>query len=125
MPGTAIVQSGNYTLEIDAGFNVDAFTLDDTTKGVLDNSTYVLDGTTSYADVTDGTLNVNIRRGRRDMGDTFSAGTMTFTLNDTLAGGVFNPFDTSSPYYDANADTPGLAPMRIRQVWSLQRQQHA
>ena len=112
MPGTAIVQSGNYTLEIDAGFQIDAFTLDDSVKGVLDNTTYVLDGTTQFADVTDGTLNVNIRRGRRDQGDTFSAGTMSFTLNDTLAGGVFNPFDTSSPYYDANAGVPGLAPMR-------------
>ena len=112
MPGTTIVQSGNYTLEIDAGFQIDAFTLDDSVKGVLDNTTYVLDGTTQFADVTDGTLNVNIRRGRRDQGDTFSAGTMSFTLNDTLAGGVFNPFDTSSPYYDVNAGVPGLAPMR-------------
>ena len=37
---------------------------------------------------------------------------MTFTLNDTLADGIFNPFDTSSPYYDANQNVPGLAPMR-------------
>lgn len=76
------------------------------------NSTYLLDGTTSYADVTDGTLNIAVRRGRKDQGDQFSAGTMTFTLNDTLADGIFNPFDTSSPYYDANANVPGLAPMR-------------
>jgi hypothetical protein len=61
MPGTAIVQSGNYLLEIDAGFQVDAFTLDDSTKGVLDNTTYVLDGTTQFADVTDGTLNISVR----------------------------------------------------------------
>jgi hypothetical protein len=112
MPGTAIVQSGNYTLEIDAGFTVNAFTLDDQYKGVLDNTEYVLDGTSQFADVTDGTLNINVRRGRRDQGDQFSAGTMTFTLNDTLANGVFNPFDTSSPYYDANQNVPGLAPMR-------------
>lgn len=112
MPGTAIVQSGNYLLEIDAGFTVDAFTLDDSTKGVLDNTDYVLDGTTQFADVTPGTLNIGVRRGRRDQGDQFSAGTMSFTLNDTLAGGVFNPFDTQSPYYDANQDVPGLAPMR-------------
>jgi hypothetical protein len=76
------------------------------------NSTYVLDGTTPYADVTDGTLNIAVRRGRKDQGDQFSAGTMTFTLNDTLAAGIFNPFDTSSPFYDANANVPGLAPMR-------------
>jgi hypothetical protein len=112
MPGTAVVQSGNYTLEIDAGFAVDGFVLDDATKGVLDNTTYVLDGTTQYADVTAGTLNIAVRRGRRDMGDSFSGGSMSFTLNDTLANGVFNPFDTNSPYYDANQNVPGLAPMR-------------
>jgi hypothetical protein len=76
------------------------------------DSTYVLDGTTPYADVTDGTLNISVRRGRKDQGDQFSAGTMTFTLNDTLADGIFNPFDTQSPYYDANQQVPGLAPMR-------------
>ena len=112
MPGRAIVQSGNYLLEIDAGFTVDAFTLDDSTKGVLNNTQYVLNGTTQFADVTDGTLNIAVRRGRKDQGDQFSAGTMTFTLNDTLADGIFNPFDTSSPYYDANQNVPGLAPMR-------------
>jgi len=112
MPGTTIVQSGNYVLEIDTGFVVDAFTLNDPVKGVLNNTTYVLTGTTQFADVTDGTLNIGVRRGRRDQGDIFSAGTMSFTLNDTLAGGVFNPFDTSSPYYDANLGVPGLAPMR-------------
>jgi hypothetical protein len=112
MPGTTIVQAGNYTLEIDTGFVIDAFTLNDPIKGVLNNTTYVLTGTTQFADVTDGTLNISVRRGRKDQGDQFSAGTMTFTLNDTLAGGVFNPFDTSSPFYDANQDVPGLAPMR-------------
>jgi hypothetical protein len=112
MPGTSIIQSGNYTLEIDAGFTVNAFVLNDQYKGVLNNTEYVLNGTTQFADVTDGTLNINIRRGRRDQGDQFSAGTMSFTLNDSLANGVFNPFDTSSPYYDANKNVPGLAPMR-------------
>jgi hypothetical protein len=112
MPGTSVIQSGNYKLEVDCGFAVDGFTLDDTLKGVLDNTTYVLDGTTQFADVTAGTLNMTVRRGRKDEGDSFSAGTLTFTLNDTLAGGVFNPFDTSSPYYQDNAQTPGLAPLR-------------
>jgi hypothetical protein len=37
---------------------------------------------------------------------------MTFTLNDTLADGVFNPFDTQSPFYDTALSQPGLAPMR-------------
>jgi hypothetical protein len=112
MPGAAVIQSGNYLLEIDTGFLQDAFILDDSVAGVLDNTTYVLDGTTNFADVTDGVLNVNIKRGRRDQGDQFSAGTMTFTLNDTYADGVFNPFDTQSPFYDPTLNQPGLAPMR-------------
>ena len=112
MPGVTITQSGNYVLEIDTGFLQDAFILDDAIAGVLNNTEYVLDGTTQFADVTDGTLNVNIKRGRRDQGDQFSAGTMTFTLNDTFADGVFNPFDTQSPFYDTALSQPGLAPMR-------------
>ena len=112
MAGTAVIQSGNYALEIDTGFLQDAFILDDARAGVLNNATYVLDGTTQFADVTTGALNVNVKRGRRDVGDQFSAGTMTFTLNDTYADGVFNPFDTQSPYYDTALAQPGLAPMR-------------
>jgi hypothetical protein len=108
----AVVQSGNYDLQIATGFLVDAFTLDDATRGVLNNTEYVLDGTTEYASVLDGALNVNVRRGRRDQGDTFGAGTMTFTLDDTLANGVFNPFNFDSPFYDAATAQPGLAPMR-------------
>lgn len=112
MPGVAIVQSGNYSLKIDTGFIQDGFLLDDTTAGVLNNTEYVLDGTTDFADVTEGTVGINIKRGRRDVGDQFSAGTMSFTLNDTYADGVFNPFDTASPYYDTDLSKPGLAPLR-------------
>ena len=108
----AVVQSGNYDLQIATGFQVNAFTLDDSTRGVLNNTEYVLDGTGEYASVLDGALNVNVRRGRRDQGDTFGAGTMTFTLDDTLASGVFNPFNTDSPFYDTATAQPGLAPMR-------------
>jgi hypothetical protein len=76
------------------------------------NSDYVLDGTTEFSSVMDGCIGISVKRGRRDVGDQFSAGTMSFTLNDTLAGGVFNPFDTDSPYYDTAQSKPGLAPMR-------------
>jgi hypothetical protein len=110
MPGVAVVGSGNYDLEIDTGFKQDAFLLDDPTAGVLNNSTYVLDGTTNYASVLDGINQVNVRRGRKDQGDQFSAGTMTFTMLDT--DGIFMPFDEDSPYYDTAEAKPGLAPMR-------------
>jgi hypothetical protein len=50
---TSVVQSGDYELFIDTGFQIDAFVLDSTTKGVLNNTQYVLDGTTPMS-----TLNV-------------------------------------------------------------------
>lgn len=114
MPGTAVVDSGNYDLKIATGFQVDAYVLDDALKGVLDNTTYVLDGTTEFADVMDSTTNITVRRGRRDVGDQFSAGTMTFTIQDV--DGVFNPFDENSPYYDTAESKPGLAPLRAVQL---------
>jgi hypothetical protein len=107
-----IVQSGSYDLTIATGFLVDAFTLDDSVKGVLNNTEYVLDGTTEFASVIDGATGISVFRGRRDIGDQFTAGTMSFDLNDTFTGGIFNPFDTQSPYYDTAQAVPGLAPMR-------------
>ena len=74
------------------------------------NSNYVLDGTTEFASVMDSVTTITAKRGRRDIGDTFSAGTMTFTIQDV--DGVFNPFDENSPYYDTAESKPGLAPMR-------------
>ena len=110
MAGSSVVQSGNYELEIDTGFVQDAFTLDSATMGVLNNTQFVLDGTTNFASVMDGCNNVMIKRGRQDIGDQFSAGTMSFQMLDT--SGVFNPFNEESPYWDNTTQQPGLAPMR-------------
>ena len=107
-----IVQSGSYDLKIATGFLIDAFTLDDTVKGVLNSTEFVLDGTTEFASVIDGATGISVFRGRRDIGDQFTAGSMSFDLNDTFTGGIFNPFDTQSPYYDTAQAVPGLAPMR-------------
>ena len=112
MAGIAVIGSGNYDLEIDTGYMWDAFTLDDTLKGELDNTEYVLDGVSQYATVMDGTIALTAKRGRQNTGDQFAYGTMSFTLNDTYADGVFNPFDTTSPYFDPANDQPGLAPLR-------------
>jgi len=109
---TSIVESGSYDLLIDTGFIVDGFTLDDTTKGVLNNTEYVLNGTTQYASVIEGSTNITVTRGRRDIGDQFTAGSMTFNLLDGYAGGVFNPFNQDSPFFDSSNGQPGLAPMR-------------
>jgi hypothetical protein len=114
MPGTAVVNSGNYDLQIETGFIVNSFTLDNVTSGVLDNTFFVLDGNTEYADVLADCTNVMVRRGRRDVGDQFSAGTMTFTIRDV--DGIFNPFDEDSPFFDTPQSKPGLAPMRKVQL---------
>jgi hypothetical protein len=114
MPGVAVVNSGNYDLKIATGFTVNAFTLDNTTSGVLNNTEFVLDGDSEFADVMTSVTNINVRRGRRDVGDQFSAGTMSFTIQDV--DGVFNPFDQNSPYYDTPQSKPGLAPLREVQL---------
>jgi hypothetical protein len=108
---TSVIESGNYELFIDTGFQLDAFTLDDATRGVLNSTQYVLDGTTEFAPMLQYSTNVNIKRGRRDVGDQFSAGTMSFNLNDELAGGTLNPLYSSSPYVDP-AGQFTLAPLR-------------
>ena len=112
MAGVAVIGSGNYDLEIDTGYDWNAFTLDDDLKGELDNTEYVLDGTSQFASVLDGAISLTAKRGRANTGDQFAYGTMNFTLNDTYADGVFNPFDTTSPYFDPNNNQPGLAPLR-------------
>ena len=108
---TSVIESGNYELFIDTGFLVNSFRLDNETAGVLDNTTYVLDGSTEFAPMLQYSTNLNLRRGRRDVGDQFSAGTMSFNLNDTLAGGTLNPLYSSSPYVDPNEEFT-LAPLR-------------
>jgi hypothetical protein len=110
MSGFAVLDSGNYDLQIATGFIVDGFTLDDATKGVLDNTDFVLDGTTEFASVLESTTNIAVKRGRRDTGDQFSAGTITFNITDV--DGIFNPFDEDSPFYNTEDSQPGLAPMR-------------
>lgn len=108
---TSVIASGNYELFIDTGFMLNAFTLDDTTRGVLNNTEYVLDGLTEFAPMLQYAKNVSVNRGRRDIGDQFSAGTMTFTLDDTLADGILNPLYSSSPFVDP-AGQFTLAPLR-------------
>lgn len=113
MPGTAVVASGNYILEVDTGYDWGSFTLDDATKGVLNNTTYTLGPNAQYADITAGVLSVDIMRGRKDIGDQFTHGHMGFVLTDSkYTSMIFNPFDTSSPYYDPATAQPGLAPLR-------------
>jgi hypothetical protein len=112
MTAAAVVDSGSYDLEIETGFDYNSFTLDDPVRGVLDNTEYTLGPGTDWASVITGTTEIRVLRGRRNVGDQFVPGSLSAVLNDTAADGVFNPFDTSSPYYDPATAQPGLAPMR-------------
>ena len=104
-----IVQSGEYDLLIDTGFDYLSFRLDDPDRGVLDQN--VLGPSTSYASVIDGATTISVFRGRRDIGDQgILAGTMSFELLDTI--GIFNPFDNQGPYFDPDNEEAGLAPLR-------------
>ena len=104
-----IVQSGEYDLLIDTGFDYLSFRLDDPDRGVLDQN--VLGPSTSYASVINGATAISVFRGRRDIGDQgILAGTMSFELLDTT--GIFNPFDDQGPYFDPDNEEPGLAPLR-------------
>jgi hypothetical protein len=108
---TSVVASGDYELFIDTGFMLNAFTLNNTTRGVLNNTEFVLNGVTEFAPMLEYSKAVSVNRGRREIGDQFSAGTMTFTLDDTLAGGILNPLYSNSPYVDP-AGQFTLAPLR-------------
>ena len=108
---TSVIASGDYELFIDTGFQLDAFTLDSATRGLLNGTQYVLDGTTEFAPMLEYSKSISINRGRREIGDQFSAGTMSFVLDDSLAGGILNPLYSSSPFVDP-AGQFTLAPLR-------------
>ena len=108
---TSVIANGDYELFIDTGFAQNAFTLDSVTQGLLDGTTYVLDGTTDFVPMMEYSKSITVNRGRREIGDQFSAGTMTFTLDDSLAGGILNPLYSSSPFVDP-AGQFTLAPLR-------------
>jgi hypothetical protein len=107
---STVVQSGDYLLELDTGWDTNSFRLDDAEKGVLNNATYTLGPNTSYADITEYVTTIAYSRGRRKSDYQFGAGIMTFSMRDET--GILGPYDTTSPYYDPANNEPGLAPMR-------------
>lgn len=72
------------------------FTLNDTTKGALDNTTYKLSGEV-LVDVTSKARDVSIRRGRSRTLERFTAGVASVTLDNRDR--AFDPLYASSPYY--------------------------
>ena len=73
------------------------FTLDDATRGVLDNTLYTLGGDL-YIDVTDTVRSVNVKRGRNRQLEEFTAGNANVVLDNRNR--VYDPTNTASPYYN-------------------------
>ena len=74
----------------------DYFTLDDATKGVLDNATYKLGGDV-LVDVTAKVRSVQVRRGRSRQLERFTAGNANIVLDNRDR--AFDPLNTASAYY--------------------------
>ena len=104
-----IVTGGTYVLEMDTGFG-DGFTLDDAQQGILNNTTFVLDGVDQFSEITNNVTSITAFRGKKNVLDSIAPGVMTITAIDTTR--AFDPFNESSVYYDTTDDTPGLSPLR-------------
>jgi hypothetical protein len=72
------------------------FTLDDATKGVLDNATYVLAGNI-LTDLTSRVRSVQVKRGRSRQLQRFTAGAANIVFDNRDRG--LDPLYSSSPYY--------------------------
>ena len=94
----------------DSGFS---FTLDDATKGVLDNTTYTL--STGFRDVTDYVVSVSTSRGRNRDLEKFNAGSASVKLRNEDR--TFDPLNTSSPFVDE------MVPRRLVRVFTDEIQQ--
>ena len=94
---------------MELGFEVNYFTLNDATLGVLDGEGR-LDGTLIGDDVAEYVQEISISRGRSDQLQTFNAGTATITLlnNDRR----FDPINEDSPYWNPTTNKSGVTPRR-------------
>lgn len=104
-----IVTGGTYLLEMDTGFS-DGFTLDDVQQGILNNTTYLLDGVDQFSEITTQVTSIRAFRGKKNVTDSIAPGIMSIQAID--AGRAFDPFNTASVYYNTGDDTPGLSPLR-------------
>ena len=104
-----IVTGGTYVLEMDTGFG-DGFTLDDAQQGILDGTSFVLDGVDQFSEITNNVTSISAFRGKKNVLDSIAPGVMTITAIDQTR--AFDPFNESSVYYDTTDDSPGLSPLR-------------
>jgi len=81
----------------DAGVNPPFFVLDDATKGVLNNTSFVLGGGEALVDVTDYVRSVSIQRGKSRELDRYDAGQASVEFNNNNR--AFDPTYVASPFW--------------------------
>lgn len=99
---------GTYKVELDAGFLRDEFILGESTLGGPDT----LGGSTSYFDVTEYVVGVNISRGRRSQDAQFGASTAVITIDDLKGQDKFSVANQASPYWNVDRGRLGFEPRR-------------
>jgi hypothetical protein len=96
----AIPNCGTYTVEMDYGASTNAFVLDSALAGVLDQSVYVLEGTTDWQDVTNYVKQVSINRGRQNRFRDPTGQPSTATLQIEDSDYRFSLVNEGSPYWN-------------------------
>lgn len=109
MAGVSVITGGTYLLELSTGYDSSAFYLNDSTL----NGTAVLDGDgVDFVEITDVVQQISIQRGRHKPLDVFGPGTMSVSISVPNTNRAYDPFNTSSVYYNQLTEQPGLAPLR-------------
>lgn len=103
-----IPNCGTYKVELDYGATTNAFRLDDAVAGVLDQSVYVLEGTTDWQDVTAYVKQVSISRGRQNRfrDPTGQPGTAVIQIEDSDYR--FSLVNSGSPYWNTDKGRLGF-----------------
>lgn len=86
------------------------FTLDDSVKGVLNNTVYTLGGPLVFFDITERVRTISINRGRTGLFTEFPSGAATVELNNHDR--AFDPVYPDSPFYG------NIIPRRAIKVFS-------
>lgn len=104
----AIPNCGTYTVEMDYGATTNAFVLDNALSGVLDQSVYVLEGTTDWQDVTNYVKQVSINRGRQNRFRDPTGQPSTATLQIEDSDYRFSLVNEGSPYWNSTKGRLGF-----------------
>lgn len=99
---------GTYMVEMDYGQTTNAFIIGDSVKGVIGSTTYLIEGSPLYVDVTSYVKAVSINRGRQNKYKEISGqpGSATIMLEDR--DWYFSLVNTASPYFNSTTQRLGF-----------------